>query len=78
MIRKFISDVSGGEYPEHQKVSAKNLSHSILEFIQSFQEWVQNPKLSIKNNIYVFNFVFNNLNFEFYFSDAWLDENIEC
>lgn len=45
-----------------------NQAISILEFIQSFQEWVQNPKLSIKNNVYVFNFIFNNLNFEFYFS----------
>lgn len=40
----------------------------ILEFIQGFQEWVQSPKLSIKNNVYVFNFIFNDLNFEFYFS----------
>lgn len=54
-------------YQPHQAIS-------ILEFIQSFQECVQNPKLSIKNNVYVFNFIFNNLNFEFYFSPELLFE----
>lgn len=49
------------EYKSHEAIQ-------ILEFIQGFQEWVQQPKLSIKNNIYVFNFHFNYLNFEFYFS----------
>ena len=55
------------EYSPHKAII-------ILEFIQGFQEWVQSPKLSIKNNIYVFNFVFSNLNFEFYFSPESLYE----
>ncbi len=51
MIRKFISDVSGGEYPEHQKVSAKNLSHSILEFIQSVNPQINEKSIFSKDEL---------------------------
>lgn len=40
----------------------------LLEWIQSFQEKVQNPRLQIQNDVMIFRFIYDQLLYEFYMS----------